>query len=92
MSISEVKAIAAEADTDGDGFIDRDEWNAVLSKSASKKAIEDEDEVLSLFSLFDEDSSGVFALLSFCSIASARFELKTPHSLFFFFFLLHRRH
>jgi Ca2+-binding EF-hand superfamily protein len=58
MSIEEVKAISAEADTDGDGFIDREEWNAVLAKTTTKKAIEDEEEVIALFALFDEDGSG----------------------------------
>ena len=60
LTLEEVSAIASEVDADGDGFIDREEWNAVFEASATKKAIEDEDELLSLFNLFDDDGSGTF--------------------------------
>jgi len=74
LTIAEVREITAEADADGDGFIDREEWNAVMAMSSAKKSINEEEELRSLFKLFDEDGSGA------CGSARASAECMRVHA------------
>ena len=74
LTIAEVREITAEADADGDGFIDREEWNAVMAMSSAKKSINEEEELRSLFKLFDEDGSGA------CGSARASAECIRVHA------------